>query len=207
MNGIEWYFDFISPFSYLQWHRLESMPEIKIEPKPILFAGLLEHWGHKGPAEIPAKRIFTYRHLTWIAERYGIPFAMPAFHPFNPLKALRLVIALGCSRPAIGEIYRAIWQDGDLPDDPKGWRNIAGRLGVKNADELIADPAVKSALLANGTQAIARGVFGVPTLIAGDELFWGFDATDMFLDYLDEPKMFLVPRMKSILELPASALR
>ena len=105
------------------------------------------------------------------------------------------------------EIFRAIWQDGDLPDDAKGWRNIAARLGVKNADEAIAEPAVKSKLLANGTQAITRGVFGVPTLIAGSELFWGFDATDMVLDYLAEPGLFLAPRMKSILELPASAIR
>jgi 2-hydroxychromene-2-carboxylate isomerase len=61
-NTITWYFDFISPFAYLQQARFNDFPkEIEIQAKPLLFAGLLSHWEHKGPAEIPAKRIFTYQ--------------------------------------------------------------------------------------------------------------------------------------------------
>ena len=92
---IDWYFDFISPFAYLQLVQLQSSHAVvDINFKPILLAGLLKHWGQKGPAEIPSKRIFTYRHILWLARQSNIPLKMPPGHPFNPLKALRLAIFL-----------------------------------------------------------------------------------------------------------------
>src|SRR5690348_9010873 len=91
-----WYFDLISPFSYLHLKQFGRLPaELEIQYIPVLFAGLLKHWEHKGPAEIPAKRIYTYHHVSWLAARLGIPFRFPPSHPFNPLPALRLVIAAG----------------------------------------------------------------------------------------------------------------
>ena len=68
MTAVDWYFDFISPFAWLQLNAFDRLPEgTKINYKPILFAGLLGHWEHKGPAEIPAKRVFTYQHTLWMA--------------------------------------------------------------------------------------------------------------------------------------------
>ena len=90
MKTARWYFDFISPYSYLQHTvltRFEGL--VQIEPVPILFAGLLEHHGQKGPAEIAGKRTFTYEHVAWLAERNGIALRFPASHPFNPLPLLR----------------------------------------------------------------------------------------------------------------------
>ena len=69
--------------------------------KPVLFAGLLEHWGQKGPAEVPVKRRWTYRWCTWWARELGIPFRFPAAHPFNPLPHLRLALACGSKPDAV----------------------------------------------------------------------------------------------------------
>ena len=86
MNIATWYFDFVSPFAYLQNLRLEEFSShIKIDRKPLLFAGLLKHWASKGPAELPPKRLFTYRHVQWMADRLDIPLRFPDRHPFNPI--------------------------------------------------------------------------------------------------------------------------
>jgi 2-hydroxychromene-2-carboxylate isomerase len=86
-SRVDWYFDFVSPYSYICLHRLKNLDVVY---KPVLFAGLLNHWGQKGPAEIPAKRQWTYRWCTWWAKELGISFRFPASHPFNPLQHLRL---------------------------------------------------------------------------------------------------------------------
>ena len=87
----DWYFDFISPFAYLQWMVLRrDHADLDINPKPLLFAGLLKHWGQLGPAELPGKRVHTYRLVLWQARQMGIALRFPPAHPFNPLPALRL---------------------------------------------------------------------------------------------------------------------
>ena len=91
MATVDWYFDFISPFAYLQSEQLALLgPKTRVRYRPVLFAGLLAAHEHKGPAEIPRKRAFTYRFASWQAKRLGIPFKMPHEHPFNPLPLLRL---------------------------------------------------------------------------------------------------------------------
>ena len=90
MKRATWYFDFISPFAYLQWRRLRDERRLALEPVPILFAAVLDHVGQKGPAEIPGKRTFTYRFVHWQARRAGVPLRFPPAHPFNPMAALRL---------------------------------------------------------------------------------------------------------------------
>lgn len=130
-NSIDWYFDFISPFAYLQQQKLWRISErITVRPVPVLFAGLLKHWEHKGPAEIPSKRIFTYQHAVWLGRQSGISLRMPPAHPFNPLPALRLSIALN-NRPAvIDALFRYIWADGKALDDRTSWDALMRELAV-----------------------------------------------------------------------------
>ncbi|MFP6687787.1 MAG: DsbA family protein, partial [Alphaproteobacteria bacterium] len=131
MTKAVWYFDFISPFAYLQWQKFDRLPDnLQISHRPVLFAGLLNHWGQKGPAEIPAKRRHTYRYCRWLAQRRNIPFTLPPAHPFNPLKALRLAVALGEDSVAIGEIFRVIYAEGVDVADAEGWRRLTAELGV-----------------------------------------------------------------------------
>ena len=204
----DWYFDFISPFAYLQFREFHRLPaNLEIRCVPVLFAGLLKHWSHKGPAEIPAKRIQTYRYTHWLAERRGIPFRMPPAHPFNPLRLLRLAIALGATREAVGAIFDATWGRGEDVYSDDGFATLAVRLGVQDWQTSLGDDGVKQALHANTTAAIERGVYGVPTFVIDGELFWGVDLTDMFIDYLTDPTMLEDTEMRRISDLPQAAVR
>jgi 2-hydroxychromene-2-carboxylate isomerase len=204
----DWYFDFISPFAYLQCELLaRDAPRLNLRPRPVLFAGLLNANGQKGPAEIAAKRAFTYRFVVWQARQLGIPLRFPHEHPFNPLPLLRLALVCDCDIKAVQRIFRFVWRDGRLPDLPIEWTELALELGVPNAQSRIADPEIKDALRRNTEEAIARGVFGVPTLAVDSELFWGADATRMALDYIASGCRFDDPEYARVTALPAGAVR
>lgn len=208
MQRLEWFFDFVSPFSYLQTARFGELPDdVELELRPVLLAALLGHWEMRGPAEVPAKRRFTYRYVQWYAQRHGVPFRMPPAHPFNPLPLLRLALALRCRREVVLEIFGFVWAEGNLPDRPAAWRSLTARLGVDDAEARIAAPEVKAELRRNTEQALARGVFGVPTFALGEELFWGADATDMLLDYLRDPGLLESEEMRRVSELPVGVER
>src|SRR5258706_6482641 len=208
MTTVEWYFDFISPFAYLQFATLHPLPrDAGITFRPVVFAGILDRLQHKGPAEIPGKRRFTYRHVQWLARHHGIPFKFPPAHPFNPIRALRLAIALDCRRDAVATIFNFIWRDGGSLDDAVGRAALSAALGIGDIDELVSRQSVKDELRANGERAIARGVFGVPTFAIDGELFWGFDATGMVVDYLTDPQWFSSGEMARVGDLPAAAQR
>jgi 2-hydroxychromene-2-carboxylate isomerase len=202
----DWYFDFISPYSYLQSERLDGFPAA-LRPRPLLFAGLLQHWGQKGPAEMTTKREFTYRQVVWLARRDGIALNFPPRHPFNPIKALRLAVALDCDMAAIHAIFRHIWAQGREADTDAGFAELCGALGVVDGAARIADPAVKTRLVGNGEHALAAGVFGVPTLAIEGRLFWGYDATGMALDYVRDPHAFESGEMTRVATLPIGARR
>jgi 2-hydroxychromene-2-carboxylate isomerase len=208
MIELDWYFDFISPFAYFQLTQFGKFPDnIKINLRPVLFAGLLKHWGHKGPAEIPAKRKLMYRHTLWQARKNKIPFRMPPAHPFNPLKALRLCIALDNDNYVISKIFDFIWVQGHSLEDLSAWDNLTKELDVENADEKIKDPVVKEQLHTNTQKAVELGVFGVPTTIINGELFWGFDTTEMLLEYITNSELFDDAEMNRVSNLPESVQR
>ena len=121
-----WYFDFISPFAYLQLPKMLALRErIAITPVPIALGAVLAHHGQLGPAEIKGKREFTYRFVQWQAERDGIALRFPPTHPFNPLAALRLCLAAGSTWEAVSAIYAHLWRDGlagDTPEALAAWR-------------------------------------------------------------------------------------
>ncbi len=206
MKRIDWYFDYISPYAYLQSQRLgEFAGAAEIRPVPVLFAGLLNATGNLGPAEIPAKRLWTYRFCQFTADRAGLPFRMPPAHPFNPLRVLRLSIALDGDLAAIDAIFRFIWAEGRDPD--AAWPALTAALGVADADALIAAEDVKAALKANTAAAVAAGIYGVPTLAIDGQTFWGVDGTDFALAYLAEPGILETGAMKRLETLPAAAER
>ena len=208
MATADWYFDFISPFAYLQSEQLALLgPKVRIRYRPVLFAALLAAHGHKGPAEIPSKRIFTYRFAVWQARRLAIPFKMPPEHPFNPLPLLRLAIACDSSAEAVQRIFRFVWRDGRLPDLPIEWAELVHDLRLPDAERRIGDADVKEELRRNTDEAIARGVFGVPTLAIGDEIFWGADATQMAADFVAAGQRWTDPEYARVARLPVGAAR
>jgi 2-hydroxychromene-2-carboxylate isomerase len=205
---LTWYFDVISPYAYLQTADLDRLPPgTEIVAKPVLFAGLLNHWGQKGPAEIPAKRLHTYRQCAWMAGQRGLHFRMPPAHPFNPLGALRILCALG---PTVAQARIAlgfVFGEGRDPSTPDGLAAFGRALGVDDAAALAGDDAAKAALRANTDAAIAETVWGVPTFAVDGELFWGTDSFPMLLDYLADPALFDSAEMRRHATMPMGAVR
>jgi len=179
MKTITFWFDPISPFAYLAFEHLPQALEgcsYAVEYRPLLFAGLLAHWGQKGPAEIEPKRAWTFRHVAWWAHEHGIALDTPAVHPFNPLPLLRLAVACGPNRRVVEAVMRHAWIGGADAVDPARVAALAQALAPAR------DPAsaeVKNALRAATDEAIARGVFGVPSFELDGRLFWGVDALPM----------------------------
>lgn len=192
MEQAYWFFDLISPFSYLHYGAMRRLRDrLDIQPVPVLFAGLLKHWGTKGPAEVPSKRLHTYQYCVWAASHQALPFRMPARHPFNPLPAQRLLIALGATDPVVGSAFHFVYGEGHDPE--REFPALAERLGAPDATALISAPEVKQQLIVNTQRAIGLGVFGVPTLVFRDRLFWGSDTVDWALQFLDQPDLFQRP--------------
>ena len=179
MKRIDFWFDPISPFAYLAFLRLPEVLEgcsYAVEYRPVLLAGLLNHWGQKGPAEVEPKRAWTFRHVAWLAHSHGIELQAPAQHPFNPLPLLRLVIAAGANRRSVEAVLRHVWCGGGDASDATRLAALASELAPTR------DPAsdeVKAELRANTDAAIARGLFGVPSFELDGRLFWGLDALPM----------------------------
>ena len=206
MNALRWYFDFISPFAYLHWQKLRALEgTLDIEPVPVVFGAVLAAHAHKGPAEIPGKREFTYRHVLWQAQRQGVTLRFPPAHPFNPLAALRLCVAAGSRPEAVTAIFDWIWGQGRPGDDAQALAPVADALGVAAA--ALASPQVKDALRANTDAALAAGVFGVPTLAVAGELFWGNDAHEFALAALEHPELLQTPEMQRVSRLPQAVRR
>jgi 2-hydroxychromene-2-carboxylate isomerase len=205
---LSWVFDVISPFAYLSLKALSRLaPHVEVEFVPVLFAGLLNHFGQIGNAEIEAKRQFTYRFVLWRAKALGIPMCMPAAHPFNPLHALRLIVAAGSNRQAVETVFNAVFLHGRDVTDPGTIADLARHLNVAAPEQVLNDTAVKQKLRANTDWAIARGVFGVPTFVIGDQIFWGHDTLDMVNDYLRDPTQFEDTEKRRIRTLPVGVVR
>jgi 2-hydroxychromene-2-carboxylate isomerase len=205
---VRWVFDVISPFAYLGFPRLAQLPaNVRLELVPVLLAGLLGHFGQLGPAEIPSKRRFTYRFVLWRARQLGLPLRMPPSHPFNPLAALRLIIAAGNDQRAAGTVLDAVFRDGRDVSDPAVIADLARVLGIADPQLALAAAGVKQRLRENTEWASARGIFGVPTLVIGEEFFWGHDAFDMALDYLNASQAFADPAMRALDTLPVGSAR
>lgn len=202
--SVDWYFDFVSPFSYIALHRLREIPA-PIIYRPVLFAGLLNHWGQKGPAEIPAKRRWTYRWCAWWAKELGVPFRFPASHPFNPLHHLRLALACGASPEAVRRIFDSIWVRGEEATDQARLSKLCQELNIR--PEQLAEQRIKDQLRLNTEEAATRGVFGVPSFVADGEVFWGADSLGFLKAFLADPGVVRNEEMRRLEALPFAAAR
>jgi 2-hydroxychromene-2-carboxylate isomerase len=204
----DWFFDFISPFSYLQWPRVRSLRErLDITPRPIVFGALLDHLRTVGPAETPAKRRFTYRMAMLQARQQGTPLRFPPAHPFNPIAALRLCIAAGTTDTAITQIFDWLWREGRAGDSADALAPLARALGIDDVAAAISAEPVKQALRQHYDLAVERRVFGVPTMSVAGELFWGNDSTALLQTWLDEPEWFASDDMQRLDALPEAVQR
>ena len=192
-TDVRFYFDYVSPNAYLAWTQLPLLVErfgVDVVPVPVLFAGLLDAQGRVGPAEVPDHIRWMWKNVLRKATILSVPFNRPASHPFNPLLALR-VSSLPLS-PAervtvIDALFQAVWVLGLDVSDPRVVGDVLDGIGVPGA-ALVAqaqEVATKDRLRKQTDDAIARSVFGVPSMEVGDELFWGYDDFPYLALYLD----------------------
>jgi len=213
--------DPVSPYAWLAFQRLPQVLEghsVSIRLRPLLLAGLLHHWGQIGPAEVAPKRAWTYRQVDWLAAHHALTLDWPAAHPFNPLALLRLLLAHGCAcglpgdanRYAWDAVFRHAWTSGAAADDVQRLLELAQVLQAGRDVDLLAQAhsaAVKDLLRANTNEAIAAGVFGVPSVLVDGRLFWGFDGLDLLGAHLAGDPALDDVRWHRADAIPASAAR
>ena len=207
MKQITFYLDFISPYAYLAF---EELPQAlmglsySVNYKSVALGVLLRHHGSLGPAEIPAKRDWTYRHVMWLAHSKGIPLDMPALHPFNPMPLLRLAVGTDAqglpNRYVCETLFRHVWQGGSDAVDATRLQAITADLAPARA---ATDDAVKAQLKAHTDEAIALNIFGVPAFEVDGKVFWGLDALPMLRAYLEGDAWFTDANWNAPLTLPS----
>ena len=182
-DTIRFYFDYISTNAYLAWRELPKLTgkyAFAIEPVPVLFAGLLNAHGQLGPAEMPAKAMWMGKNNLRKAALLGVPLNPPAFHPFNPLLALRvssLPLEAAARTALISALFDAVWVRGLHVSEAAVVERIGDEVGLEGRS-LVAQAQqseCKAALRLQTDDAIARGVFGVPSMEIAGEIFWGYD--------------------------------
>lgn len=203
MKELDFYFDFLSPFSYFAWLKLQNLKsqlEMKIHYYPVALGPVLNHWGIKGPGEVTPKREFLLKQLIRYSEKNKIPFTTPKTHPFNSLYAVRLAM-MGVAgidqEKVIGTLWRAGWENRIDMADPDELLRVLREADLP-ADDLYERSFAREAkveLKKNIQSAITAGVFGVPSFVSQGELFWGNDSMEDLLDfmqgkdYLDREKL------------------
>lgn len=207
MKHIDFHLDFISPYAHLAFEHLPEALEglsYSVAYKPVLLGALLKQHGQLGPAEIPSKRSWTYRHVLWLGHTHGIEIRMPASHPYSPLAHLRLAVSTSddgsISRLVAETIFRHVWRGGEEAGDPARLAALTAQLKPKrdaNSDES------KALLKRNTDEALRQGVFGTPTYVVDGRLFWGFDGLRMLRAYLSGDAWFDGPEWASADQRPA----
>jgi 2-hydroxychromene-2-carboxylate isomerase len=180
---LRFYFDYISSNAYLAWQVVPAMADkygLSFEPMPVLFAGLLGAHGQVGPAEVPVKSYWMWKNNLRKAAILGVPLELPAFHPFNPLLSLRvssLEMQAHDRFALVDALFNAVWREGLHVSETAIVERVADRVGLagRRLVEEAAEPPAKARLRGQTDAAIEAGVFGVPTMTVGDELFWGYD--------------------------------
>lgn len=192
---LRFHFDYLSPYSYLAWQEMPALArrlDLRLEPTPVLLAGLLDHHGHKGPGEIPPKRRYVFKDCLRRAASLGVPFNPPFSHPFHPLLSLRVtMLDMDPERrlELVTRLFSATWAEGRDMSSTEVVGAICQDVGIPDALGRIQDPIIKQRLKDATAEAVELGAFGVPTMLVGGELFWGADSVEHLERYLagDDP--------------------
>jgi 2-hydroxychromene-2-carboxylate isomerase len=184
---VEFYFDVGSPTAYLAHKRLQQLRaqyELDLRYMPMLLGGVFKATGNTSPVAIPAKgKYMLEQDLPRFAARYGVPLTFNPHFPINTLNLMRAAVAaqqLGCLDAYLDRVFDAIWVEEKNMGDAAVVAQVLADAGL-DAGTLIArsqDPAVKAELVANTEAAVARGVFGAPTLFMDGAMYFGQDRLD-----------------------------
>ncbi|MBD1138484.1 2-hydroxychromene-2-carboxylate isomerase [Pelagibacterales bacterium SAG-MED41] len=183
IKPLEFYFDFISPYSFLahkQIRKIENHEGVKIIYKPVLLGGLHNLHGIKAPAFIPAKAKHMVRDCKLIAEKNNISFKFNAYFPIRSLNLMRGVLVAeedNIKKYYIDNIFNTIWQDGLNMNDLIVIQKILQNLNINPKTFLLrtSSSLIKDLLKKKTSEAFEKGVFGAPTFVVNNKIFWGQD--------------------------------
>ncbi|MDR3414618.1 MAG: 2-hydroxychromene-2-carboxylate isomerase [Nevskia sp.] len=191
---IEFYFDFGSPTSYLaytQLPRIAADTGAALVYKPVLLGGIFQATGNSSPVALPAKARNMMRDLQRFSARYGVPLNLNPYFPINTLELMRRAVGLQLREPGrfaayVDTVFRAVWVERQNMADAAVMAAVLQQAGFDAAAlaALAAEPEVKERLKAETAAAVERGLFGVPAMFVGEEMFFGQDRLDFVREAL-----------------------
>ena len=189
IKSFDFYFDFISPYSFLahkEMRKIENKTSIRIKYKPILLGGLHNLHGIKAPAFIPAKARHMIRDCKLIAERNNVKFKFNSYFPIKSLNLMRGVLVAeedNIKKYYIDNIFNTIWQDGLNMNDENIIFKILKNLNINPKTFALrsTSTSIKDSLRKKTSDAYEKGIFGAPTFVSNNKIFWGQDRIEFVL--------------------------
>ena len=190
IKSFDFYFDFVSPYAFLahkEIKKIEKQNGIKIRYKPILLGGLHNMHGIKAPAFIPAKAKHMIRDCKLIAEKNKIKFKFNSYFPIRSLNLMRGVLVAeedNYKSYYVDSIFDSIWQDGLNMNDESIIQKILKNLNINPKTFLLrsASSSIKDSLKKRTNEAFEKGIFGAPSFVANNKIFWGQDRIEFALN-------------------------
>ena len=193
-KSLDFYFDVGSPAAYLAWTQLPALcleAGATLNYKPMLLGGVFQATGNRPPISVPLKGSYLFDDLGRFAQRYGVPFRLNPYFPVNTLTLMRIAAGLEMRIDArleayLRAVFDAIWSGDKNMADPATLAEVLQAAGLDAAElmALAAEPQVKDRLRLQTEAAVARGVFGAPTMFVGNTLYWGQDRLDFVREAL-----------------------
>jgi 2-hydroxychromene-2-carboxylate isomerase len=190
IKSFDFYFDFVSPYSFLahkEIRKIEKRNSIKIKYKPVLLGGLHNLHGIKAPAFIPAKAKHMIRDCKLIAEKNKIKFKFNSYFPIRSLNLMRGVLVAeedNFKSYYVDNIYNSIWQDGLNMNDENIIQKILKNLSINPKTFFLrsTSSSIKDSLIKKTNEAYEKGIFGAPSFVANNKIFWGQDRIEFALN-------------------------
>ncbi len=183
---VEFFYDYGSPTAYLAWTQLPAIcaeNHSTLTYRPILLGGIFKGAGNQSPVMVKAKGKWVLDDVARHAKHYGVAYKMNPHFIVNTLGAMRGAIwaeQIGRLETYNTALFTAMWIEGKDISEPAVLSEVVSGAGLDVAAMAAAvqDQALKQALIDATNDAVERGVFGVPTMIVGDELHFGQDRLD-----------------------------
>lgn len=193
-KSVDFYFDFGSPAAYLAWTQLPKIcagSGATLNYRPMLLGGVFQATGNRAPISVPLKGSYLFDDLQRFATRYGVVFRNNPFFPVNTITLMRAASGLQMRADPrfegfVKAMFEAMWVNAKNLGDAATLAGVLTAAGL-NADELLAlaaEPAVKDRLRTETEAAVARGIFGAPTMFVGNTMYWGQDRLDFVREAL-----------------------
>ena len=183
IKTFEFYFDFASPYTFIahkQILRIEKENNIKVKYMPILLGGLLKLSGIKANIDIPIKAKYMIKDCKLTSEKNNIEFKFNNYFPITSLNLMRGVIVAkknGLDNIFINKVFDSIWKYGLNLNDNLIFEKLLKNLNINPKNFLIEidDQQVKDDLKKRTDEAFKKGIFGLPSFVVNNKMFWGQD--------------------------------